>query len=100
MRNQSYRRVHRHPAIAACSNVASWRSPQIIFFRGRKRRQCRLSGGKKPRPRGAPGVAREGGEIGRASCREREWQYVSISGVAVSVTKTGNDNGTELRDLG
>src|SRR3546814_4579955 len=43
------------------SNGASWRSPQIIFFRGRKRRQCRLSGGKKPRPRGAPGFEREGG---------------------------------------
>src|SRR3546814_21057011 len=43
------------------SNGASWRSPQIIFFRGPKRRQCRLSGGKKPRPRGAPGFEREGG---------------------------------------
>src|SRR3546814_16340195 len=31
--------------------------------------------------------ARHGKEIGRASCRERVCQYVSISGVAVSLKK-------------
>src|SRR3546814_7623737 len=32
--------------------------------------------------------ADEGRQIGRASCRERVCQYVSISGVAVSLTET------------
>src|SRR3546814_19856937 len=37
------------------------------------------------------------GEIGRASCRERVCQYVSISGVAVSLKNTKNETkSTEL----
>src|SRR3546814_14011869 len=31
-------------------------------------------------------------QIGRASCRERGWQYVEVSGVAVSLKKKQSEN--------
>src|SRR3546814_13350864 len=53
--------VRCHREIAACSNGASGSSARIILCRSGNRRQCRWSGGKKPRPRGGSGFEREGG---------------------------------------
>src|SRR3546814_19036478 len=60
----------------------------------RRGRGCAAGGGDPPfriwpRPdRDRPRIRSDGDEIGRASCRERVCQYVSISVVAVSLKNT------------
>src|SRR3546814_19083372 len=56
------------------------------FFRSYREEQPRRLRGKRRLPSSAPSRA----EIGRASCRERVGQYVSISVVDVSLKKKKN----------
>src|SRR3546814_16574018 len=67
------------------------RLPRPRRGRGRLREREALS--QRPAARALPRAARGGREIGRASCRERVWQYVLISVVCVTLKKTTEYNG-------
>src|SRR3546814_14102590 len=58
---------------------------RVRALQGRVRRQARRGRAQPEHPAG--GAQADRAEIGRATCRERGWQYVYISGVAVDVKK-------------